>query len=93
MAAINGIWLAHTAGASRILLQTDCMAVIQTLSGSIYNERLRLIWEKARLRYQFGGIETRHVKGHTQVADKRSWVNRWCDREAGKYMRAQRKDR
>ena len=91
MAAINGIWLAHNAGASNILLQTDCMAVIQTLSGTISNERLRRIWQEARQRYQFGAIATRHVKGHTQVADKRSWVNRWCDREAGKHMRAQRK--
>lgn len=31
-------------------------------------------------------IEFRHVKAHTGVNDKRSFVNEWCDNEAKKHM-------
>lgn len=31
--------------------------------------------------------EFRHVKAHNGTADKRSWVNDWCDKEAKKWMR------
>ena len=32
-------------------------------------------------------FEFRHVKGHTSKQDARSFVNRWCDSEAKKWMR------
>lgn len=35
-------------------------------------------------------IVFRHVKGHTDNAGARFWVNRWCDRMARKSMRALR---
>lgn len=33
----------------------------------------------------------RHVKAHNGTADKRSWVNDWCDRQAKIAMQSQRK--
>lgn len=36
--------------------------------------------------------EFRHVKAHSGAADKRSYVNEWCDAEAKKYMRRARKE-
>ncbi len=32
-------------------------------------------------------IEFRHVKAHTNINDKRSYVNNWCDSEAKKELR------
>lgn len=32
-------------------------------------------------------IEFRHVKAHTGINDKRSYVNDWCDLEAKKQLR------
>jgi hypothetical protein len=37
------------------------------------------------------GYEVRHVKGHSNKKDSRSWVNNWCDEMAGNEMRKQRK--
>jgi ribonuclease HI len=36
-------------------------------------------------------IEFRHVKAHSGKADKRSWVNEWCDVKAKEEMRKVRK--
>ena len=36
-------------------------------------------------------VAYKHVKGHTNVNDSRSFVNRWCDEMAGQEMRKQRK--
>ena len=33
-------------------------------------------------------IEFRHVKAHSGVKDKRSYVNEWCDAEAKKQLRS-----
>lgn len=36
-------------------------------------------------------VSLRHVKGHSNKKDSRSWVNRWCDEMAGQEMKKQRK--
>lgn len=33
-------------------------------------------------------IEYRHVKAHSEITDKRTYVNNWCDEEAKKQMRS-----
>ena len=91
MAVINGIWLAHTNGATYILVQSDCEGALHVLNGRSRSEALNKIWQAAMDRYGFfQTLETRHVKGHTTNGDARSWVNRWCDMEARKYMKAAR---
>lgn len=52
------------------------------------------MWE--HIRYAYGKlfhvnnkatIEFRHVKAHSGVDDKRSYVNEWCDKEAKRRLR------
>ena len=96
MAALNGIAIAFAHGAGRVLLQTDCIAVVGCISGK------KNKWLKARKRWNPlverafpdglpKNVEARHVKGHTRKADARSWVNRWCDEHARAEMRALRR--
>jgi hypothetical protein len=97
MAAANGCWLAAHAGASHILLQSDCMAVIFAVRGTAKAARLVAIWDQLKELTIMSGvfISARHVKGHGKIVDARSWVNDWCDRHAymemeklrGKYWR------
>jgi ribonuclease HI len=77
-AAYNGIHIAKAKGAEKVLLQTDCLAAINVI-------------KKNKTKNEKGYLELRHVKGHTNFTGARYWVNRWCDREAKKQMRKQRK--
>lgn len=79
-AVLNGIWLAFELGATHILIQSDCTGALKLIDDGIPELSL------------FAGvfIRTKHVKGHTQTKDARSYVNRWCDSEAKKHMRKQR---
>lgn len=92
LAAINGIWLAKQHGATTVIVQTDCLAVVHMLEGLTKKEHLRDEFTRSAamagiLGMRFSG---RHVKGHTDVADARSYVNRWCDGKAKWAMRSQR---
>lgn len=88
-AAANGVWLASKAGASHILLQSDCMAVLHVLRGKSRAERLVGVWEELRAmpevegRYLYG----KHVKGHGPIVSVRTYCNDWCDRMARAEMR------
>ena len=95
-AALIGIWYAYQCGARVILIQTDCMAVVQTIGGSrsAGQAAYRRALEDAKSKhFPDCSLRARHVKGHTTVADARSYVNRWCDHHAGIAMRAERKNR
>jgi len=83
-ASLNGINMAVRAGATQILVQTDCLAVVNGLNDKKYNIEL------TQLGISPSCIKAKHVRGHTRVQDKRSWCNRWCDAEAGKLMKQQR---
>jgi len=54
-----------------VLAQSDCKGMLGRIPKHLYGVR----------------VTTRHVKGHTSNPDARSYVNRWCDREAKKHMR------
>ncbi|MCK9513557.1 MAG: reverse transcriptase-like protein [Pigmentiphaga sp.] len=92
MAAANGCYLAAANGASHILLQSDCMAVIHLVEGRGKAERLLAIWEDLMGRGVMAGvfITARHVKGHGRIHNARTWVNDWCDRTAYEIMRKAR---
>lgn len=95
MAAINGIWIAARAGASFILVQSDCMAVIHLLEETTSSPRMRELWQNS---LKDNGLDRlildgAHVKGHTRNMDARSWVNRWCDAQARIAMLEVRKAR
>lgn len=80
-AALNGVWFAVEAGATEVLVQTDCQGVVDQINKAQIPD----------LKYFQGmTIIARHVRGHTKVQDARSFVNRWCDTEARIHMRKQR---
>lgn len=80
-AALNGIWFAVEAGATEILIQTDCQGVVDQINKAVIPDMKH-----------FTGITivARHVKGHTEKEEARFYVNRWCDTEAKIHMRKQR---
>ncbi len=89
-AALNGVALAAKAGALDILLQTDCMQVVNLLRDN--QDKVYQSLELAKISTR-PKVSTFHVKGHTNSSWKgaRFWVNRWCDAQAGAQMRRQRK--
>jgi len=89
-AALNGMWIARKYGADAILLQTDCMAVVHLIAGFTKKPNLVSDWNRKIEAAGLLGVPIRakHVKGHTQTKDARSYVNRWCDTHANKARRA-----
>jgi len=77
-AAVNGVYLAVNSGAEEILVQSDCMFVVENLK--------KHVGEYSAL------IATRHVKGHSNKKGKRYYVNRWCDKTSRKLMREKREN-
>ena len=93
-AVLNGIWIAYMHGARDLLVQTDCMTVVQVLRGEPHRRQARYREELSAARaahFPNCVIRARHVKGHSDSQDARSFVNRWCDKHAGIAMRAARK--
>lgn len=92
-AAMIGMWHAYRAGVRIMLIQTDCLAVVEVVNKSTSpgQAALRRILKDAVDAYMPGiEIKAKHVKGHTTNEDARSWVNRWCDYHAGIHMRNER---
>lgn len=84
LACFNGLWLAYVAGAREILVQNDCLDVIQRGENNEgYADAMREHWPDAQ-------VSWRHVKGHTTHEASRFYVNRWCDTEAKAIMKRQR---
>lgn len=78
-AALCGVWLAQRRGAREVLVQSDSMAVIEAVRGThrLYAPLWRAELQEHGLHDMV--VRAKHVKGHTNVDDARSWVNRWCD--------------
>jgi ribonuclease HI len=96
LAALNGMWFAYTRGARRLLLQTDNLAVVHIINGQVGPKQRSLRDEYVAAQathFADAVIHARHVKGHSRTQDARSFVNRWCDHEAGVHMRALRAER
>lgn len=89
MAAANGVWLAAHHGAKIVLIQSDCMAVVDLVNQKVKAERLLEVWAQLHAFELMNGVQVsaRHVKGHARITDARTYVNHWCDREAGHWMR------
>lgn len=92
LAAINGVFIATKEGATEVLVQTDCLAVVHMFEGVTVQKSIKNAFVRAKAKAGVQGVRmsARHVKGHTSDAAPRSWVNRWCDEQAGKQMRTQR---
>lgn len=92
--ALTVVLLAHK-GISKIIINTDSLNAIAYLTNDrTHIRKYGLITNKGtefnRLFYGIikkTSIEFRHVKAHSGVNDKRSYVNEWCDSEAKKQLR------
>lgn len=78
-----------------LILNSDCLAAFNLMKGKGKNKVAKVaVAKRQALRRavrpplgKFPKFDTRHVKAHTTVDDKRSHVNRWCDANAKKWMR------
>ena len=98
-AMANGIWLVckrtNPPAGSRIIAQTDCMAVIHLLTGARrrsadHQQADAKAFVHGLLRQQDIRIEFRHVKGHKGNATPRNAVNSWCDKTCRTLMQRAR---
>lgn len=84
----------NTGNVHHMIINTDCLNVIHLLSknkkaikrwglekwGTPYVKKFHsVLHEHGMSKIK---IEYRHVKSHTGIGDKRSYVNEWCDTEA-----------
>jgi len=73
-----------------VILVTDCLAVQHCFKVRAEGEspelraRVVSIWDAITANGM--GLKINHVKAHTKDSSSRSWVNRWCDREAYTHM-------
>ena len=93
--ALTVILKAHK-GISKIIINTDSLNAIAYLTkDENHIRKYGLSMPKMRqfqqcltmLPISKTKIEYRHVKAHSGVKDKRSYVNEWCDSEAKKQLR------
>ncbi|KVR21703.1 hypothetical protein WK13_34765 [Burkholderia ubonensis] len=99
-AIVNGLHCAVKRGVAEagdsLIIQTDSVESIRAFTRSrqpVGNERAAV--EKFHVMlatYKFD-VEFRHVKAHSGVKDKRSFVNSACDRTAKRFMRKMRAER
>ena len=92
-AVMIGMWYAYRVGVRVMLIQTDCLAVVEVVNRSTTPGQAALRRTlKDAIEAHMPGVEisAKHVKGHTTNEDARSWVNRWCDYHAGIHMRDER---
>ena len=83
-AAINGAFLAKKNGADAVLIQSDCMAVVDLVNRKTKKPAVIMRWRNWLADAGIADLPmfAKHVKGHTTVKDARSFVNRWCDAKA-----------
>ena len=100
-ALIKGITIARQEfRAGNILIQSDSLSALYRLGLPTGLKKGRFVPATALqpLRLALSGdldfsVMCKWVKGHTRTEDARSFVNRWCDKEAGRHMRQLRDQR
>lgn len=97
MAVINGVHMAFVHQIAFpgdvILAQTDCMSAIQAFEGKrLLQEDERILADglKTLLQVKNATVRFKHVKGHTNGAEPRLWVNNHCDAQAKQGMQEAR---
>lgn len=82
---------------TKIIVNTDCLNVVHLINKNkqaIKRYRLQFgqpyfsKFEKLLSVNNFDkkNVELRHVKAHTDIKDKRSWANNWCDKKSKESM-------
>ena len=77
-----------------VYVNTDCKNAIRDIEGSTtpLGKRINGYWTTLNTRTSSRLKKFRHVKAHSNVADSRSFVNDWCDKEAKRCMRIRREE-
>lgn len=94
-AVVNALVIAKARGivqlGDKVLVQLDCMGAIKRLSGEIppsnRTEEILAHWGQVKKGLV---VNFKHVKGHSNIGDRRSLANEHCDRTAKKHMRTMR---
>lgn len=86
MAALNGLYIAHSRGADAALLQVDCMAVVAAVNGGSHAAQPKFRDRLRAVGVEFSTLRAKHVKAHNGTPDARSWANDWCDKQAYRCM-------
>ncbi len=76
-----------------ISLQSDCIHALKVLQGEVkatmielqFSAWARVAWLEAGL-----SLKPKHIKAHTGLTDRRSYVNTFCDEESRRRMRYMR---
>jgi ribonuclease HI len=97
--SLKVILLAHN-GISKIIINTDSLNAIALIKNDKehikrYIGQNQVMWKHIRKSFNDvmkhnknkAQIEFRHVKAHSGVKDKRSYVNEWCDQQAKVQLR------
>jgi len=96
--ALTVVLKAHK-GISKIIINTDSLNAIAYLTkDEAHIRKYGLSHSKMRqfqqclsvLPISKSQLEYRHVKAHSGINDKRSYVNEWCDAEAKRQLRKKR---
>lgn len=83
---------------TKIIVNTDSLNAIALIKGDTHHIRRYITRSKTKFKHIKNAfmevmrkhqvkIEFRHVKAHSGVDDKRSYVNEWCDKQAKKELR------
>lgn len=77
-----------------VVVNNDCLNAHEKIgqkSNNKIGKETANIFKQIRGVLYYPGAQTkihlRHVKAHSGIDDKRSYVNEWCDKEAKKWMR------
>lgn len=89
-AALNGVAIARSHGATDVLVQSDCTSVVIAMTSPETMRKITALPEAAEV-LEGLRVQGRHVKGHTRGDTAARWVNNWCDTYAKLAMRKQRK--
>lgn len=99
MAICNTIWEGVNKGVihmgDTLLIQSDCLSAMDKMKGvqeavTLQEKAILNYFDKTVARNRLS-IQFRHVRGHTNVDDRRSVANRMCDKRAKAEMRAARR--
>lgn len=83
-----------SAGAKRILIQTDCQAAIDWIQNGQSRQHPAIVDHILETMEKYGvSHEVRHIKAHVGTGDPRAYCHDWCDREARRIAKVVHKER
>lgn len=83
-----------SAGATRILIQTDCKGAIEWIANGSCKHHPEVLQHILDTLDKYGvAHELRHIKAHVGTAEPRTYCHDWCDREARRIARTMHRER